>query len=129
MKKNIRKNRGFAAVRFVCGGACKPRGQRTGSEVVQTTSILSNFYLVKVSTSKGGVKKLPKILSTWFVHGPDNATQYVTQTKKSNNQTFRNCHLERKIHFFGNVLCYKTFLSFIKTFWDPMLTKLNTRWH
>ena len=34
------------------------------------TTTLNNSYLVKVSTQGGGGSKLPKILSTWFVHAP-----------------------------------------------------------
>ena len=34
------------------------------------TTTLNNSYLVKVSTLGGGGSKLPKILSTWFVHAP-----------------------------------------------------------
>ena len=32
--------------------------------------LLNNDYLVKVSTKGGGESKIPKILSTWFVHIP-----------------------------------------------------------
>ena len=34
------------------------------------TTALNNSYLVKLSTQGGGGSKLPKILSTWFVHNP-----------------------------------------------------------
>ena len=48
------------------GGVYKPRGQTRERGVAQMTTPLNNSYLVKVSTLGS---KLPKILSTWFVHG------------------------------------------------------------
>ena len=52
------------------GGVYKPRGQTRGRGVAQMTTTLNNSYLVKVSTWGEGGSKLPKILSTWFVHAP-----------------------------------------------------------
>ena len=43
--------------------------KRGGRGVALMTTTLNNSYLVKVSTQGEGVK-LPKILSTWFVHAP-----------------------------------------------------------
>ena len=57
------------------GGVYKPRGQTGGRGVAKMTTALNNSYLVKVSIGGGG-SKLPKILSTWFVHAPYRGLNY-----------------------------------------------------
>ena len=46
-----------------------------GGGVVQMTTTLNNSYSVKVSIGGRGLK-LPKILSTWFVHAPYRGLNY-----------------------------------------------------
>ena len=53
-------------IRFL--GLYKPRRQVRGEGVAEMSTLLNNGCKIKVSTKRGGGSKMPRILSTWFVH-------------------------------------------------------------